>query len=101
MFRLLIVIASLGGVAGLAASDPLDRASVPAQAGRLVLPAQPARSPLGNRAANLRKAKAALRKRALQGKKPNILIILSDDQGYHDVGFQGVEDIPTPYIDSI
>ena len=27
--------------------------------------------------------------------KPNILIILSDDQGYADTGFQGSTDIPT------
>jgi arylsulfatase A-like enzyme len=34
-------------------------------------------------------------------RRPNILIILSDDQGYHDAGFQGVQDIPTPNMDSI
>ncbi len=37
-----------------------------------------------------------------QGKKPaNILIILCDDVGYGEFGFQGSKDIPTPNIDSI
>lgn len=33
--------------------------------------------------------------------KPNLIIILTDDQGYADVGFNGCEDIPTPNIDTI
>lgn len=32
---------------------------------------------------------------------PNLIIILSDDQGYADVGFNGCTDIPTPNIDRI
>jgi arylsulfatase A-like enzyme len=33
--------------------------------------------------------------------KPNILVIVSDDQGYSDVGFQGCKDIPTPHLDRL
>ncbi|HEY3899258.1 MAG TPA: sulfatase-like hydrolase/transferase [Chthoniobacter sp.] len=33
--------------------------------------------------------------------KPNILVILSDDQGYADTGFQGCKDIPTPNLDRL
>ncbi|MEM1353452.1 MAG: sulfatase-like hydrolase/transferase [Planctomycetota bacterium] len=32
---------------------------------------------------------------------PNLIIILTDDQGYADVGFNGCRDIPTPNIDRI
>jgi len=33
--------------------------------------------------------------------RPNILVILSDDQGYADIGFQGCKDIPTPNLDRL
>ncbi len=33
--------------------------------------------------------------------KPNILVILSDDQGYADTGFNGCRDIPTPHLDKL
>jgi arylsulfatase A-like enzyme len=33
--------------------------------------------------------------------KPNILIILTDDMGYADIGAHGCKDIPTPNIDSL
>lgn len=32
---------------------------------------------------------------------PNVIVILNDDQGYADVGFEGCTDIPTPIIDRI
>ncbi|MHC4721983.1 MAG: sulfatase-like hydrolase/transferase [Planctomycetota bacterium] len=34
-------------------------------------------------------------------RKPNIIIIISDDLGYADIGIHGCKDIPTPNIDSI
>lgn len=33
--------------------------------------------------------------------KPNVIIILSDDQGFGDVGFNGCTDIPTPNLDQL
>jgi arylsulfatase A-like enzyme len=33
--------------------------------------------------------------------KPNILIIVGDDMGYADVGFQNCKDIPTPNLDAL
>ena len=33
--------------------------------------------------------------------RPNILLIVSDDQGYADAGFQGGKDVPTPNLDRL
>ena len=45
-------------------------------------------------------ASAAQRSKA-KDRKPNIIVIISDDMGYADIGCQGCKDIPTPNIDSI
>src|SRR5262245_60920204 len=33
--------------------------------------------------------------------RPNLLLIVSDDQGYADVGFQGAKDLVTPHLDRL
>lgn len=38
---------------------------------------------------------------APEAPRPNVLILLSDDQGFADLGVQGSKDIPTPHIDSL
>lgn len=38
---------------------------------------------------------------ATETARPNILVIIADDQGYGDLSIQGGKDIPTPHIDSI
>ncbi len=38
---------------------------------------------------------------ALAQPKPNILLIVGDDMGYGDVGFQNCKDIPTPNLDAL
>lgn len=38
---------------------------------------------------------------AADSHKPNVIVILADDQGYSDLGVQGCKDIPTPHIDSL
>ena len=37
----------------------------------------------------------------LAQKQPNIIVVLTDDQGWADVGFNGATDIPTPNLDRI
>ena len=34
-------------------------------------------------------------------RRPNVVLILSDDLGYADLGIHGCPDIPTPHIDSL
>lgn len=39
--------------------------------------------------------------RAADTARPNVLLIVADDLGYNDVGFQGCRDIPTPNLDRL
>ena len=38
---------------------------------------------------------------ALTGPQPNIIVIVSDDAGWSDFGFQGSPDVPTPNLDAL
>jgi arylsulfatase A-like enzyme len=38
---------------------------------------------------------------AAGARRPNVIIILADDMGYADAGFQGCKDIPTPHLDAL
>ena len=46
-------------------------------------------------------AVAAISQASVSADGPNLIVIMTDDMGYADVGFNGCQDIPTPHIDSI
>jgi arylsulfatase A-like enzyme len=46
-------------------------------------------------------AQSTAQTQAADKRPPNLIIVLTDDQGYADVGFNGCKDIPTPHIDRI
>ena len=36
-----------------------------------------------------------------KAQKPNIIFIMSDDQGYHDLGVYGSDEVKTPFLDQM
>ncbi len=38
---------------------------------------------------------------AQENRRPNVIVIVADDLGFADVGFNGCKGIPTPHIDSL
>lgn len=38
---------------------------------------------------------------AADAPRPNVVIIVGDDMGYHDLGVHGCKDIPTPHLDAL
>ena len=46
-------------------------------------------------------AVAVLLSRSASAICPNIVVIVADDQGYHELGCYGNTDVPTPHIDSL
>ena len=51
--------------------------------------------------ATLVAASAFLNGQSSQPNRPNIVVIVSDDMGYADIGIHGSRDIPTPHIDAM
>ena len=47
------------------------------------------------------KATTGSQSSSLDKEQPNILVILTDDQGYHDVSYYGTQDLKTPHIDAL
>ncbi|HVU88217.1 MAG TPA: sulfatase [Pirellulales bacterium] len=46
-------------------------------------------------------SRGAERGESAASRRPNIIVILADDLGYADLGFQGCKDIPTPHLDAL
>ncbi len=75
--------------------------ATPPRAGASVRPRRAALPLLVAAAAALFLAGAPFVSAAAAAGRPNVLLIVADDLGYHDTGFQGGRDIPTPNLDRL
>lgn len=86
----------MGGDAG-----PLDALAVTPPAGRTDAQTTPdAAPPKPDAAANEDAAKSADQAGA-DDPRPNVVLVMTDDQGWGDVGYNGLEAIPTPNLDAM
>jgi len=79
---------------GIGSSEDDGNRSVPWSRRRFLAAAGTGLAGLGISAGPVRDSAHAVR-------RPNVVLIVSDDQGYADIGCQGCKDIPTPHMDSI